>query len=371
MYKVMIVDDEPSIRTGLPKIIDWEAYDFSISAVARNGDDAVHKLENNYPDLIITDIKMPILDGFGLIHHIRKELNDAKMFFIILSCYDEFKFAKRALQYNVKSFLIKPVDEGELITLLGEIRKELSQESTFADFYYGRVEAFSHHYLAIEEFKLLAEAIENNRTAEVKMLIATIFHRFELEKLHPNIVRTHLGNFLINICTLVKEMGGTVEAINSKERLMAVHISNLNVTRLQNLFVDLALNCAQYISDLKKSSSIVNQVKQYVEKHYAKNLKLKEMAELLYMNPAYLGQLFKKETGILFSHYVNDKRLQNAKKLLLRTDLPIYQVAERVGYQNVDYFICKFKERENCTPLEYKNSQRKFEKFSERPRGWA
>ena len=188
------------------------------------------------------------------------------------------------------------------------------------------------------------------------MLITTIFHRFEQEKIHPNIVQSHLGNFLINICTLVKEMGGMVEAINSKERLMAIHISNINIIRLKIHFEELALSCAQYINDLKKSSSIVNQVKQYVEKNYSKNLKLKDMGELLYMNPAYLGQLFKKETGVSFSHYVNNKRLQKARKLLVRTDLPIYRVAEQVGYQNVDYFICKFKESENCTPLEYKKN---------------
>lgn len=352
----MIVDDEPSIRTGLPKIIDWEAYDFSISAVARNGDDAVQKLKTDYPDLIITDIKMPILDGFGLINHIRNDLNDQKMPFIILSGYDEFEFAKRALKYNVKSYLIKPVDEEELINLLKEIREELSQENALAGFYNQRVEAFNHNYLEIEEFKLLTEAIENNRVPEIKRIIETIFNHFESEKLHPNIVKIHLGNFLIKICTLIKEMGGTVEAINSKERLLEIHISNLNVIRLKNILIELSLHCAHYINDLKKSCSIINRVKQYVEKYYYKNLKLKDMAELLYINPAYLGQLFKKETGMLFCQYVNSKRLQNAKKLLLRTDLPIYQIAERVGYKNVDYFIFKFKESENCTPLEYKNN---------------
>ena len=88
MYKVMIVDDEPSIRTGLPKIIDWEAYDFSISAVARNGDDAVKKLKQDYPDLIITDIKMPVMDGYTSAHEIRSwEKETSKVSFIIIYYY--------------------------------------------------------------------------------------------------------------------------------------------------------------------------------------------------------------------------------------------------------------------------------------------
>jgi len=357
----MIVDDEPSIRTGLPKIIDWEAYDFSISAVARNGDDAVKKLKQDYPDLIITDIKMPVMDGFGLIHHIRKVLNDSKMPFIILSGYDEFEYAKKALKYNVKSYLIKPVDEEELITVLDEVRKELSKANEFSDFYQERIENFSHEYVEIEEFKLLSEAIENNQTDEIKRLVPLIFHRFAEERLHPNLVQLYLGNFLFKICNLIKELGGTIEAIDSKERLLTVHVSNINAARLQDLFLETCFNAAYYLEELKKSCRIINRVKQYVEQYYYKNLRLKEMAERFYINPAYLGQLFKKETGMLFCQYVNEQRLQNAKKLLLRTDLPIYQIAERVGYKNVDYFICKFKEKENCTPAEYKNRNKRME----------
>ena len=359
MYKVMIVDDEPSIRAGLPKLINWEAYNFSVSAVARNGSDAVEKLKLDYPDLIITDIKMPILDGFGLIHYIRNDLNDQKMPFIILSGYDEFEFARKALKYNVKSYLVKPVDEEELIALLCEIREELSQEHSYANFYQQRVRDFNHNYREIEEFQLLAEAIENNQAGEVKRLIDLIFQRFAEEKLHPNLVQIHLGNFLLKIFSLITELGGNAEAIDSKEKLLAAHASNSNATRLKYIFTEVALAAAGYLEELKKSCRIINLVKQHVEKYYYKNLKLKDMAELLYINPAYLGQLFKKETGMHFSHYVNEQRLENAKKLLVKTDLPIYQIAERVGYKNVDYFICKFKETENCTPLEYKNKQMK------------
>ena len=95
MYKVMIVDDEPSIRTGLPETHGFGKPTTSPSRRWRaTAMTLVQKLETDYPDLIITDIKMPILDGFGLIHHIRNDRNDPKMPFIILSGYDEFEFAK-------------------------------------------------------------------------------------------------------------------------------------------------------------------------------------------------------------------------------------------------------------------------------------
>lgn len=72
MYKVMIVDNEPNIRNGLRYVIDWEKNDFIISDLAKNGRDALEKLEKNPPDLIITDIKMPGMDGLELIRFIRR-----------------------------------------------------------------------------------------------------------------------------------------------------------------------------------------------------------------------------------------------------------------------------------------------------------
>src|SRR5690606_36126678 len=139
---------------------------------------------------------------------------------------------------NVKSYLIKPVDEEQLIALLCEIREELSRDNEFVGFYQQPVEHFNHNYLEIKEFQPLAEAIENNQAEEVRQLIERIFRRFAEEKLHPNLVQIHLGNFLLKIFTLIKELGGTAEAIESKERLLAVNVSNMNAARLQNLFTE-------------------------------------------------------------------------------------------------------------------------------------
>lgn len=351
----MVVDDEPNIRNGLPYLIDWEKYHFSICSVAKNGNDAIKKLNTTYPDLIITDIKMPGLDGLGLIRYIRKNLNDKKMPFIILSSYNDFKFAKEAIKYNVKSYLLKPVDEGELIELLQEIQQELTRENLFEFFYNKRVEEFNNHFKEVRQFNLLIEAIENNQKKNIEKTINDIFSYFEKEKFHPNLIKIHLDNFFINISNIITELGGSIDNLNNKDSLMEVHISNLNVIQLKNRLQEFSLNCARYINELKTTCGIINKVKQYIKSNYYKNLRLKDIAEVFYINPAYLGQLFKKETGMNFSQYLNEIRLQNAKKLLMRTNLHVYQIAERVGYKNADYFIIKFKEAENCTPMEYKN----------------
>lgn len=77
------------------------------------------------------------------------------------------------------------------------------------DFYNHRVDVFNYSCLKIEDFKLLTETNENNRVPENERVIETIFNYFERENLHPNIVKIHLGNFLIKICAPIKEMGGS------------------------------------------------------------------------------------------------------------------------------------------------------------------
>lgn len=358
MYKVMIVDDEPNIRQGLRYLIDWEKYNFTISSVVKNGKEAITKIKSTYPDLIITDIKMPGLDGLGLIKYIRKSLNDKNMSFIILSGYDDFDFAQEAIKYNVRCYLLKPVDEDELINILEIVNKELSRENIFEFFYNKRVEQFNNYFIDIKQFKMLLNAIEIDERLAIEESINSIFNYFDEVKLHPRLIKIHLDNYLINLSNIISDRGGTIDSIIKKYSLFETDISSLNIIHLKNSLIEFSLESAMFISELKKACGITNKVKQYIKNNYYKNIKLKDISKMYYINSAYLGQLFKKETGFNYSQYLNRTRIQNAKKLLERTDLHIYQIAEKVGYKDSDYFIIKFKESEKCTPLEYRNRQR-------------
>lgn len=123
MYKVMIVDDEPLIREGLKELIPWADYGFCVTAAARDGLDALAQYDEAPPDLMIVDIRMPGMDGLELIGTLRARRQE--LHFLILSGYADFDYAKKALIWNVDGYILKPVDEDELIDYLHKIRGEL------------------------------------------------------------------------------------------------------------------------------------------------------------------------------------------------------------------------------------------------------
>lgn len=126
MYKVMIIDDEAMIRWGVHDLLNWEEEGFVFCEDGRDGKDGLKKLLENQPDLALVDIKMPGMNGLELIHQAQEAGFDG--YFIILTGYAEFEFAKTAIQHGVKEYLLKPIDEEELKSCVERIREELIQK---------------------------------------------------------------------------------------------------------------------------------------------------------------------------------------------------------------------------------------------------
>lgn len=107
MYKVLIVDDEPFIREGIAQL-PWNMLNIKVTATAANGMEAYEYLKNNEIDLLLTDVKMPFMDGVELIRRIKNENKDIVC--IVLSGYDDFEYVRPCLQNNVFDYLLKPLD---------------------------------------------------------------------------------------------------------------------------------------------------------------------------------------------------------------------------------------------------------------------
>ncbi|WP_274365896.1 response regulator transcription factor [Paenibacillus thermotolerans] len=121
--KLLVVDDEPVILQGIIRIIQRENTPFTEIAEAADGFEALEKIERLQPDLIITDIHMPEMDGLELIRRTRQRNRDDR--FVILSGYNEFQYAKLALQYRVIDYLLKPIDKLELFALLDKTAQSI------------------------------------------------------------------------------------------------------------------------------------------------------------------------------------------------------------------------------------------------------
>ncbi len=136
MIKVMIVDDEPYIRQGLKILVPWEQFGFIICGEAGNGREALELLEAMDYDLVITDIKMPIMSGLELIQQTWENISK-RIGFIILSGFYEFEYARKAIKYSVDDYVLKPVQREELIRALENFKdqyyKKLAEQKKLED----------------------------------------------------------------------------------------------------------------------------------------------------------------------------------------------------------------------------------------------
>lgn len=126
LYRIMLVDDEEEVRKAIIRNMDWEELGFTVVGDAENGEDALEKLEQLEPDVVITDIRMPYMDGLTLTARIREKYPSMKI--LIFSGYDDFEYAKQAIKLNVAEYILKPVNSEELSVILKRIRVSLDEE---------------------------------------------------------------------------------------------------------------------------------------------------------------------------------------------------------------------------------------------------
>ena len=129
MFQVLLVDDKEAIVDGLEIIIDWESYGYEIAAKATSAKAAIDIVSKQKIDLVITDIRMPEMSGLDMINEMKDISKNIK--FILLSGYTEFEYAKFAIDKNISGYILKPIDEDELIGLLKKIKTEFEKENDY------------------------------------------------------------------------------------------------------------------------------------------------------------------------------------------------------------------------------------------------
>jgi two-component system response regulator YesN len=505
MLSLLIVDDEPIIREGLRRIIDWEKIGFTVCGEASNGGEGLTMACRMKPDLIIVDIKMPVMDGLKMLEELRSQQLQSKA--IILTAYSDFQYARKAIELGVESYVLKPIDEDELLGKVLKVREDilhekkdrivqdvsisLSRDRVLESLVLGeggKEQAWKGNNLfgfgfPWKSYQVLILELEK---ADRDLTVIRSSIRSEAENYIQENNYGYVFNTENNLCVLLRDVsfetnshavrelqkkvlhscGSTVTIlvglkttnlaevpssyrharklaesrfILGHKRIIAARTSKPSETKetdissyLDSLYDAVALNsmnrinnlleeirrrfirsnCTEesvkisytrlYVSvsnrfasdvesgknmvvkgdvlgEIHKKTSLhdlhgyvkyllmslsdeyakarypepIGRILNYIELNYAMDLKLDTLSSLFNYNRAYLGKLFKNNTGKYFNTYLDLVRIEKAK-LLLKEGYKIYQVAEKVGFRDIDYFSAKFKKYVGVPPSSFK-----------------
>lgn len=128
MYRLLIVDDEEIEREGMAQFIPWDKYEIQLAGTAWNGVDGFEKIQTEKPDIVLTDIKMPLMDGIELIKKTKENFPDIE--FIVLSGYGEYEFTSQAMEEGVRYYILKPCDEEKIVEVLSKVKQGIEDKKS-------------------------------------------------------------------------------------------------------------------------------------------------------------------------------------------------------------------------------------------------
>jgi len=161
--KVLLVDDEKLERVLIRKGYDWEANGFEIIGEASSGEEALEFFSIKEPDIILTDINMPYMDGLELTEKIREHAYKCRV--VIVTGYRDFEYARRAIKLGVKDFILKPVNISDIAKIVENLKEELDQEIGYTQEYHQlKMTATENQDILIESFlqRLVGRNIEED-----------------------------------------------------------------------------------------------------------------------------------------------------------------------------------------------------------------
>ncbi|MBS4205401.1 response regulator transcription factor [Lederbergia citrea] len=205
----------------------------------------------------------------------------------------------------------------------------------------------------------IVNALGEKNEAEVNNALSRFFH--EMETLQsPLFIQESIQYLCIRVIKRWMENDGFGEDINMLMEALLIAKKAANLIQLKDGIKDWMISLVKKMKAMDSShSDPIYQVKNWVDQHLSENITIKKLAEHVYINPTYLCEYFKAQTGETVLNYVTKTRLKKAKELLEKTDLKIYDVAASVGYQDTKYFGRLFKQWTNQTPSQYREKYSK------------
>lgn len=366
MYTVLIVDDETPSRNILNLIAHWEEAGFQVIGEAENGKQALDFYKKRRPDVIITDIQMPIMDGIELIEKITEVCPE--QLFIILSCHESFAYAQKAISLGVSDYLVKDMLTEEQIhkSLKHAIeRKQKKQEDI------SQIKILSQEYE--DDFKDLGDTfpdiirVVNRRLDSLNsalMMKDTHTVRKEIQLLYQqrlegiarykylNYLNSRLFAWILDECiknNIDKSLVFSGEEI-PYDLLQTVE----NPTDAGSRFCRWIEKVIGLEADKHNYRSRIREIIEYIQNNYSKDISLQSIADEFHVHKVYLARTFKEDTGTTITDYVNHLRIEKAKLLLSISDYQVNDIAYMTGFNNMQNFYSIFKKYSDKSPLEYR-----------------
>jgi two-component system response regulator YesN len=221
----------------------------------------------------------------------------------------------------------------------------------------GRMNALNWNKILNLDRASLYDAIKSMDRLALKTETEKLFGVLR-ELMHaPEIIRGVVADSLISALGILIKLKGDVSQIFEDNFNLDEWIREHTLNELEKQFFSYCVKIMDHMEWILKNrpDMTTRRIMEYIQKHYTEDITLKSISRLFYMNPAYLGQLFKNSTGVLFNQYLTEIRMKAAKNMLLETDLSICDIAEKCGYKVIRSFYTAFKKYYNCTPNEYRS----------------
>ena len=351
MYRLVVIDDEYIVVQGIKALLSRLKLDYEVVGAAYDGIQGLEVIRNEKPDVVITDIRIPGLDGLSVIEAAKDECPDTS--FIVISGYSEFAYAQRALTLGVKDYIDKPVTAEKLKNALARV------ESGWAKTRYKDDKKAQANR---EKFQELDQIFEGG-VRSITRGDAGSFREYSrqaiacLKELYPD-VQDFRREFYKHLCVLSDVL---IESQKQVERGSLVSFQEMEkcetMEQIQDYGEGVLSDISKHLTADQTGSRhrVILELLTYLDEHYNQDIGLSELADRVGMSTAYLSVLFKTEVGTSYVKYLTDLRIKKAKKLL-QDGYKVHEVSELVGYNNYRYFCDIFKKHEGMTPNEYKGN---------------
>lgn len=349
MYQVLIAGTIEYNTRLLQSMPVWEnTSGFTVAEIVYNGAEALKILRNQKYDMVITEIDVPGLDGMQLLRHINQEVLCPIV--VILSNTVEFQYVRECILFGAFDYLKKMPDKETLLTVLKRAREQLAAgENSITEY-------ADAQYPVLDEERIVRSFFKHDNHA-ISIFEETIDRIYEAKK----------EQSVQNDIVVKKLYLKIISRIFNEYRWLYNYVDIDYYKKIDYLwagsqagFKDFFMRKIKHLYDLVNYLFLpvldkgLNDLMQYILHNPEADLRLKTVAENVFLNYSYLSSNFSAKTGMHYNEYILNIKMARAAYLLLNTDMKIYEICSAVSYQDTNYFTRQFKKIYSVSPSEYK-----------------